>query len=50
MQGFINLFGMAFKNAPKIRHIAKVVIEIIDALDRVKDWDTSQLDKKAVQK
>lgn len=46
MQGFINIFGVIFKNAPKIKYYAKVVIEIIDSIDRVKDWDTSPLDKK----
>lgn len=46
MQGFINLIGVVLKNAPKVKYWAKVVIEVIDAVDRVKDWDTTPLDKK----
>jgi len=45
MQQIINVLGLVLKSAPKIKYWAKVAIEVIDAVDRVKDWDTAPLNK-----
>ncbi|MGX9985476.1 hypothetical protein [Soonwooa purpurea] len=50
MQKIINFLGVAFKAMPTVKYYAQVAIAVIDAIDNVKNWDLSPLDKNEENK